>query len=197
MKSLSPHRSEKIAAVVSKRQRGFALVLEDIHDPHNCAAILRSADAFGVCDIRLIFSREKPYDPAIIGKSSSSSANKWMNFTCYTNTEECCADLKKKHYHIFATALHNEGVSPYSYSFTEPSVAVIFGNEHRGVTDKAIRLSDTILTIPMNGMVESLNVSVSAACVMAEITRQRSTNGKPYTLLLKEQQQLCEDYAKR
>lgn len=197
MKSLSPHRSEKIAAVVSKRQRGFVLVLEDIHDPHNTAAILRSADAFGIYDIRLIFSLEKPYDPASIGKSSSSSANKWMNFTCYTSTRECCADLKKKNYHIFATALHNDGISPYSYSFIEPSVAVVFGNEHRGVSEDAIRLSDTILTIPMSGMVESLNVSVSAACVMAEITRQRSASGKPFGLLPREQQRLYDDYTKR
>lgn len=197
MNRLSLHRSEKIAAVVSKRQRGFALVLEDIHDPHNAAAILRSADAFGIFDIRLIFSREHPYDPKIIGKSSSSSANKWMNYITYTSTGECCADLKKENYHIFTTALHASGVSPYSHSFVQPSIAVIFGNEHRGVSKDAIQLADTIITIPMNGMVESLNVSVSAACIIAEITRQRSTHEKLYGLSPREQQQLRDDYQKR
>ncbi len=197
MNRLSQHRKNKIAAVVSKRQRGFALVLEDIHDPHNAAAILRSADTFGIFDIRLIFSKEKPYDLKIIGKSSSSSANKWMNFKVYTSTRECCADLKKENYHIFTTALHSNGISPYCHSFVQPYVAVIFGNEHHGVSEDAIRLSDTILTIPMNGMVESMNVSVSAACIMAEITRQRSTHEKLYGLSPREQQQLRDDYQKR
>lgn len=197
MNQLSTHRSEKIASVVSKRQRGFILVLEDIHDPHNAAAILRSADAFGIFDIRFIFSREKPFDPKIIGKSSSSSANKWMDFTMYASIQECCAHLKKENYHIFTTALHTSGVSPYSYEFLEHSIAIIFGNEHRGVTDDAIQLADTILTIPMCGMVESLNVSVSAACIMAEITRQRSTGGKQFYLLPQEQERLRDEYAKR
>lgn len=197
MNQLSTHRSEKIASVVSKRQRGFILVLEDIHDPHNAAAILRSADAFGIFDIRFIFSREQPYDPKIIGKSSSSSANKWMNFTTYASVRECCADLKKKNYHIFTTALQTSSISPYSYAFTEHSIAVIFGNEHRGVSDDAIQLADNILTIPMYGMVESLNVSVSAACIMAEITRQRSASGKQFYLLPQEQKRLRDEYAKR
>jgi len=158
---------------MARRQPGLVLVLEDIHDPHNAAAVLRTAEGFGVGTVYFIFEREKYYNPKKIGKTSSASANKWLDIKVFRSTRDCVADLKNSGYRIFATALSEDSISLFETKFYHGKLALLFGNEHRGLSEEAINLADKKLIIPMRGMVQSLNISVTAAICIFEVTRQR------------------------
>jgi tRNA (guanosine-2'-O-)-methyltransferase len=164
-------RQEKIKKVLENRQEGI-IVLENIADPHNAAAVWRTADAFGFQKIYLVYSKEKAINPKNIGKASSSSANKWLSFKLFKNIEECYQKLRKDGYKIYATVL-DEGAKQISEIKFQKNMAVVLGNEHRGLSEEAIRGADEKIYIPMRGMVQSLNISVTAAILMYEVDRQR------------------------
>ncbi|MFH1246646.1 MAG: RNA methyltransferase [Candidatus Liptonbacteria bacterium] len=182
MSLVNARRNEKILQVAFGRQAGLVVVLEDVHDPHNACAILRSCDAFGVQDIYFIFNKEKPYNPAKIGGSSSSSANKWLTFHAFRSTAECYAELRKKKFKIMATALAPSAKPLSKTDFCAPRIAIVIGNEHGGLSREAIEGADNITYFPMCGMVQSFNVSVFAALCMYEAVRQRGDVKKKYTL---------------
>lgn len=175
-------REEKIRRVVSQRQNGLVLVLEDIHDPHNVQAIVRTCEAFGIQDVYLIFDKEAYFNPKKVGKSSSSSANKWIDFHVYKSTEECLKFLKDEHYTIVAAVADPKAEKLTDSNLTEHKIAVVVGNEHSGLSETAVRETDVSITIPMHGMIQSLNVSVASAILLYEIIRQRSKNPTAYVL---------------
>lgn len=167
-------REEKVVSMLKRRFRNVAIVLEDIHDPHNAAAIMRTADALGIQDVRLVFEQEGPWNPRRIGKSSSSSANKWLSFQVYKGTQSALAALAAEGFSSIATVLVGADALLGEYDFTRhEKVALWVGNEHRGVSDAARAGAVTRVVLPMQGMVESLNVSVAAALCLYEVTRQR------------------------
>lgn len=182
-------RLEKIRKIIASRQRDFVVVLEDVHDPHNAAAVLRTAEAFGVPAVYFIFEREKAYNPRRVGKASSASANKWVDAKVFRSTKECLAGLKRSGYRICATALDSASRSIFSCRF-DKKVALLFGNEHRGLSEQALNLADDRLMIPMRGMVQSLNISVTAAICIYEVSRRRAKSGKNFALSLREQKAL-------
>lgn len=186
-------RLEKIKRVVTQRQAGLAVVIEDVHDPHNAEAIFRTCDAFGVQEVYLIFDKTKPWNPVNLGKQSSSSAHKWLTFHTFRSTRDCLSHLKKEGYTLVTTALRDDAASLFDYSFSSKKIALLVGNEHRGLSEEALSLSDVIVTIPMRGMVESLNVSVSTALFLFEITRQRGS----VPLEKESQKALVEDFVRR
>lgn len=171
-------RQNKIKKVINNRQEGV-IVLENIADPHNAAAVWRSADAFGFQKIYLVYSKEKAINPKKIGKASSASANKWLSFKIFKNIDECYEKLRKDGYKIYATVLDKEAKEIRETRFCQRlqrgkgKIAVVFGNEHRGLSDEAIKGADEKIYIPMKGMVQSLNISVTAGIVMYEVDRQR------------------------
>ncbi|MFA5026184.1 MAG: RNA methyltransferase [Candidatus Shapirobacteria bacterium] len=165
-------RQEKIQNVINNRQEGV-IVLENIADPHNAAAVWRTADAFGFQKIYLVYSKEKIINPKKIGKASSSSANKWLSFKIFKNIDECYLELRKDGYKIYATILDEEANQIRETRFENKKVAIVLGNEHRGLSEEAIKGADEKIYIPMKGMVQSLNISVTAAILMYELDRQR------------------------
>lgn len=165
-------RQRKIERVMKNRHEGI-IVLEDIHDPHNAAAVWRSADCFGFGKIYLIFESEKVFNPKKVGKASSSSANKWLDFEIFRSTKECYERLKKEGYKIYVTVLDKEAKDlSLSDIRSQEKTALVFGNEHRGVSQSAIDGADEKIYIPMMGMVQSLNLSVTAGICMWEYSRQ-------------------------
>lgn len=170
-------RQEKIKKVIKNRQEGI-IVLENIADPHNAAAVWRTADAFGFQKIYLVYSKEKAINPKTIGKASSSSANKWLSFKLFKSIEECYRDLKEKGYKIYATVLDEEAKKLSEIKFSEKKTAIVLGNEHRGLSEEAIKGADEKIYIPMKGMVQSLNISVTSAILMYEVDRQRQGDYK-------------------
>jgi len=184
--------------MISKRQKDIIVVLEDIHDPHNAAAIFRSCDAFGIQNVYLIFETHKSYNPSKIGRVSSASANKWLTFTKFNSTKNCFDQLKKDGYKIFGTILGDDCESIYDQKFIKyDKIALVIGNEHSGLSQTAIEMVDKKIIIPMRGIIQSFNVSVSAAICMAEITRQRMKKGKNFLLDSSDQKKLLNDLINR
>ena len=183
----SPERIAKTKRVAENRQQG-AIILEDIYDPHNAQAVFRTCDAFGFQNIHLIFEKGTRFDPRAIGKSTSSSANKWVDFHTYDSTEECLEKLKADGYEILATVLADDSEGLFDAKFSNPKTALMLGNEKRGLSEKAVKLADRKIIIPMSGMIQSLNLSVTAAICMYEITRQRHELGMEDFLISSEQQ---------
>lgn len=190
-------RRERLIQVARARQQG-AVVLEDIHDPHNAEAVFRSADALGFQRICLVFERGEPFDPRRLGKLSSASANKWLSFETYVSTAECLQRLRAEGFETVATVLAEDAESLFSAELRNPRTALLFGNEHRGLSEEAVALSDRRLTIPMPGMVASLNLSVTAAVCLYELTRQRRARGiEQYRYPEAEQQALVDEFLRR
>jgi tRNA (guanosine-2'-O-)-methyltransferase len=149
------------------------VVMENIHDPHNVSAIFRTCDAVGIPKVNLIYNQES--FPRI-GKKSSASAFKWVEKEKYKSVEECYNDLRQDGYKIFASSLTDHPKNLYELDLTQ-KVAIVVGNEHRGVSDSAANLADEVFLIPQFGMVQSLNVSVATAVILYEAMRQRIKKG--------------------
>jgi tRNA (guanosine-2'-O-)-methyltransferase len=182
-------RREKIERVIENRREGV-VVLEDIHDPHNAGAVCRSCDAFGWQKVYLIFDKEKPFNPKKIGKASSSSANKWLTFKIFKSTRECFEELKKDGFEIYATVLDEEATNLQSTIVNLQKVALVFGNEHRGLSEIAINMADKKIYISMRGMVQSLNLSVTAGIVLWEAERQWESGDRYLGLGTREKEEL-------
>lgn len=186
-------REEKVTTMVRNRQDGLVLVLEDITDPHNIAAILRSADAFGVQDIHVVFDQQPHTDLKKVGNMSSSSANKWVAIHYHDSIADCARVLHDDGYTLVGTILQDNTTSIFDWSAPE-RIALIIGNEHSGMSGQAIDACDVLLTIPMQGMIQSLNVSVSAAICLFEITRQRRAADTLQPLPAQRQETLINTY---
>jgi tRNA (guanosine-2'-O-)-methyltransferase len=169
----SARRRERFTRVLEQRLPDLAIVIENVHDPHNVSAILRTCDAVGVMRAELLYSLE-PFPK--IGKKSSSSAGKWIDRRKHRSVQECYSTLRGEGFRILATRLDAAAVSLYECDLTTP-VALVLGNEHRGVSDEAAAEADGLISIPMRGMIESLNVSVAAAVCLYEAYRQRRARG--------------------
>lgn len=156
-----------------KRQPDLTLVIENIHDPHNVSAMLRSADAVGVKEVQLVYTIEK--FPRL-GKKSSASATKWVERRKFNSVKECYDKLHSEGFIIYATHLGKDSKSLYELDLNK-KVALVFGNEHHGVSEEAADLADGNFQIPMVGMIQSLNVSVACAVTLYEVMRQRLEKG--------------------
>lgn len=168
-------RQERVRQVLSRRQTSLTVVLEDVHDPHNASAVMRSCDGVGIIDIHLVYVHETPPKRSF-ARTTSGSAAKWIRTHYHDSLEACYADLRQKGMRILATSLGSGSEDLYSQDLTLPT-AIVFGNEMRGVSGEAIASADATMFIPMQGMVESLNISVACAVTLYEAMRQRLAAG--------------------
>ncbi len=174
--TITDRRRQRLETVLRRRQTDLTIVIENVWDPHNVSAILRSADAVGIQKVHLLYTIEKAPNLKRHGKQSSASAKKWLDFQVHDNTEACFAALREDGFRVYASHLSREAITLHEINFAEKT-ALVLGNESRGVSDEACALSDGIYVIPMMGMVESLNVSVAAAVSLYEALRQRNAAG--------------------
>lgn len=179
---MTPERNERLTAVLHKRQPDLTIVLENVFDPHNISAVMRTADAVGIQDIFILNNKIPPHRKW--GAKSSSSAAKWLTIHQYTNTDECFAELRKRYKKIYTTHLSTDALGLHQLKLTE-SVALIFGNEHSGVSDEIISKADGNFIIPQVGIIKSLNISVACAVTLYEAFRQKSNAGHYDALKLK------------
>ena len=171
---MTPERKEKLISVLNKRQDDITIVLENVFDPHNISAVMRTCDAVGVQEIYILntkIPRHKKW-----GFKSSSSAKKWLTVHQYENVSECFSSLRKRYSSILTTHLSDDAVSLYQVDFTK-SIALIFGNEHNGVSDEIRALADGNFVIPQAGIIQSLNISVACAVTLYEAYRQKNLAG--------------------
>lgn len=171
---MTPERSERLNNVLNKRQPNITVVLENVADPHNISAVMRTCDAIGVQDIYVLntdIQRHKKW-----GAKSSSSAAKWLTVHQFTDVKSCFEALRKNYNKIYITHLAADAVSLHQLDLTD-SVALVFGNEHSGVSDELIGLCDGNFIIPQVGIIKSLNISVACAVTLYEAYRQKSIAG--------------------
>ncbi len=169
MRAMTDRRRAKIEKVLSQRQKDLTLVLDNIHDPHNVSAIYRSCDAFGVHKVHLYYT-DTPFPH--LSEKTSASARKWVDTVRHSSKESLIGELKNTGYQILATNCTPTAKPLREYDLTMPT-AIIMGNEHSGVSEELFPLVDGEIYIPMFGMIQSFNVSVAAALLLGEASRQR------------------------
>ena len=171
---MTPERNERLNSVLNKRQPDLTVVLENVLDPHNVSAVMRTCDAVGIQDIYILNNRIPPHKKW--GAKSSSSAAKWLTIHQFTDVELCFAALRQQYRKIYTTHLSAEARSLHELDLTEP-VALVFGNEHIGVSEEIIELADANFIIPQVGIIRSLNISVACAITLYEAYRQKNILG--------------------
>ena len=171
---MTPERNNRLTSVLNKRQPDLTVVLENVSDPHNISAVMRTCDAIGIQDIYVlntVIGKHKKW-----GANSSSSAAKWLTIHQFTDVNACFEALRKNYQKIYITHLSSDAADLYDLNLTE-SVALVFGNEHSGVSDELIGLCDGNFIIPQVGIIKSLNISVACAVTLYEAYRQKKIAG--------------------
>jgi tRNA (guanosine-2'-O-)-methyltransferase len=166
---LVPERKARIDEVVANRTRTLTVVMEAFCDPQNVNAVLRTCEAFGVQELHVVEGAMKPYDR---NKKITQNADKWLEVHRWRSTRECLERLRSEGFAIYATHL-GPGAKRLEELKFAGKVALVFGNERRGVSEQAVALADASYTIPMRGFVQSLNVSVAAAISIAKAVERR------------------------
>ncbi len=166
---LLPERKARIDAVVAQRTRTLTVVMEAFTDSQNTNAVFRTAESFGVQEVHVVVGPQKRFDR---NKKVSQNADKWLEVVRWKETAPCLEALKARGFRVYATHLGEGSVGLSDLSFAEPT-ALIFGNEHAGVSSEARRLSDGSFAIPMRGFSQSFNVSVAAAICLARAVERR------------------------
>lgn len=172
--SITPERRAKIQRVLERRQPSLTVVFENVHDPHNVSAVIRSCDAVGVAEAHGIYYGRTVFPD--LGEKSSASARKWVDVHLHQTVDECYAALRQKGFAIYTTHMSSDAVSLHQLDLTKPA-ALVFGNEHNGVSEEAREKADGNFIIPQMGMIQSLNISVACAVTLFEALRQRMEGG--------------------
>jgi tRNA (guanosine-2'-O-)-methyltransferase len=175
---LGPHmtddRAARIDEVLSRRLLRLTVVVENLHDPHNGAAAIRSAEGVGLQNFHAVEANE----PFAVAKGISLQCEQWMDLHLHSTTEACYTALRADGFQIWAAA-PNSGTSLEELP-TEKSVALVFGNERDGLTAEAQETADGVFSIPMHGFTGNFNLSVSAALsVYVQAERMRRALGAP------------------
>ena len=172
---LVEERKARIDAVVAARTRTLTVVMEAFCDPQNVNAVLRTCEAFGIQELHAIEGPMKPFDR---NRKISQNADKWLDVHRWTSTRECLEHLRGQGFAVYVTHL-GEGSRALGQLSFAGKVALVFGNEHRGVSPEALALADASYAIPMRGFVQSLNVSVAAAIsIAAAVDRREAERGR-------------------
>ncbi|MBA4139925.1 MAG: RNA methyltransferase [Segetibacter sp.] len=171
---MTSQRREKLLSVLNRRQGNLTIVLENVFDPHNVSAVMRTCDAVGVQDLYILNTRIPLHKKW--GFKSSRSANKWITINQFSNAEECFTEVKKSYSKILTTHLGAGSVGLYEIDFLE-DIALVFGNECYGVSEEIMKYSDGSFIIPQVGIIESLNISVACAVTLYEAFRQKNLAG--------------------
>ncbi|MGA2586425.1 MAG: RNA methyltransferase [Candidatus Aminicenantales bacterium] len=184
-------RIARIKQVLSCRQPDLRVVLEEVTNVHNASAVLRTCDAAGILNVDIIGSKD---DPLPLNSAITTRADKWLSYHYYRSTEDCLRSLKEKGSKIAVTHLGQEALEYTNVDYAQ-SIAVVFGSESEGISLEALRLADYKIKIPMFGMVQSLNLSVSVGIVLYEALRQRL--GKGYFKEARLSPEEFEDYLRK
>lgn len=187
--NLSEHKRVLFQRMASQRTRHICMVMEDIYQPQNSSAILRSAESWGIQNIHIIENRHSFAQHRRITKG----AGDWLTIYRYNkatdNTSQCLNQLKDKGYTIATTALDHNSILLDELDLTKPT-AIVLGTELTGVSDTARDLADVKFKIPMFGFTESLNVAAAAAVISYQ-TIQRIRANKNINWQLDEASQLA------
>ncbi len=182
---LTPRRRGLFEKVLNERTNYITVATQDVYQLHNTSAVLRSCEVFGIQNLHVI--EEKL--PKRIDREIAMGAQKWVDVSRHKSSKECLESLKGKGYKIVATTPHENSVMLDDFDLSEP-VALFFGTERDGVSEEIIEAADSTLKIPMFGFTESLNISVSAAIILQNLTQKLRRNSLDWQLSEEEKFQL-------
>ncbi len=187
---ITEHKRSVMEQVLAQRTRFMTVVLEDIFKPHNASAVLRTCDCFGVQDVHVI-EKVNAYK---VNPFVTRGASKWVDLHKYHNKEgsavkDCFSILKEKGYKIYGTSPLQGSISIHDLEPDE-KIALVFGNEHEGISDEVQRSVDGLVHIPMLGFTESFNISVAASISLYELVKKVGKYEHPDFYLTEEEKQI-------
>jgi len=173
---LTSNRLELFDKILSMRTRYLTVVLEDIYQPQNASAVLRTCDCFGIQDVHIIENRNE----FTVNREVALGSSKWLTLKKYTekkqNSLDAIRQLKMNGYRIVATTPHTNDLELQDFDLTKGKTALVFGSELPGITDTVQNEADEFLKIPMYGFTESFNISVSAAIILHHLSQKMREN---------------------
>lgn len=189
---MTPERYARICEMLAARQPDLTVCMEEVHKPHNIAAVIRTADAVGVHEVHAVWPSSRMRTVV----SSAAGSNSWVQVKIHHTIQDAVSKMKARGMQILATHLSDKAVDFRTIDYTRPT-CILLGQEKTGITPEALALADQDIVIPMAGMVQSLNVSVASALILYEAQRQRENAGmyrrQTSPLSQKEQQRLLFD----
>ena len=169
---LTENRKERFLSVLKNRTRHFTVAVEDVFQMHNTSAVMRSCEVFGIQELHVIEQRFGKR----IDKEIAMGAQKWVDINAFDSITGCLDNLQSRGYQIIATTPHEDDCLLEDFDISKPS-ALFFGTERDGLSEEILKRADGFLKIPMVGFTESLNISVSAAIIIQNLTeRLRKSN---------------------
>lgn len=176
--SITEERKAKYERLAATRQTDVTVVLENVHDPHNVGAVLRSCDSVGISSIYVLYTHDNlKLKDFTIGKRASSGAWKYVEVHLFKDRKACFEHINARYDHIWATHLASDSVGLHDIDMNQ-SIALVFGNEHGGITPETLAYCTGNYIIPQMGITQSLNISVACAVSVYELQRQRSQQGR-------------------
>ncbi|SRR5690554_6879748 len=164
---ITPERRQRFIEVLQNRTKHFTVAVEDVYQLHNTSAVMRSCEVFGVQELHVIEERFSKR----IDKQIAMGAQKWVDIFKHQDSMSCMEALREKGYRIIATTPHNDSVLLEDFDISTPA-AIFFGTEKTGLSEQVMKHADGYLKIPMVGFTESLNISVSAAIILQNLTER-------------------------
>lgn len=185
-------RQNRMEAVLKERTRHFCVAVEDVYQLHNTSAVMRSCDVFGIQDLHVIEERNRKK----IDREIAMGAQKWVDVHRHHQVSDCLDSLKKQNYQIVATTPHTNDTLLKDFDYTQKS-CFFFGRETEGLSDTVMEQADCFLKIPMVGFTESLNISVSAAIILQDVTSKLKNSDVNWQLSSKELMNLYLQWIKK
>ena len=194
MEILTPHKVDLFKQIASNRTRHLCVVLEDIFQEHNASAIIRTSDCLGIQDLYTIEEKNK----YVLQRKIALGAGRWINLHRFGQqknpADNCLSELKSKGYKIVATSPHSDAFTPNNLPIEQP-LAIVFGTERHGLSEKILQQADYHLAIPMYGFTESLNLSVSAAIILQSIRTRLEQSQLPWKISSEAQTKLIIEWS--
>ncbi|MBU2938852.1 RNA methyltransferase [Lacinutrix sp. C3R15] len=189
---LTENRRNKFNTVIKQRTKHFTVATEDVYQLHNSSAVMRSCDVFGIQEVNIV----EEVNSKSIDREIAMGAQKWVDLNRFHSIKDCIADVKQKGYQIVATTPHIEDCELQDFDFTKKS-CFFFGRETQGLSQEVLDAADCYLKIPMVGFTESLNISVSAAIILQEVTAKLRRSDIAWQLSEEEQNAKRLDWVKK
>ena len=169
---MASERFEKIKKLLSQRQPDLTVLIEDVVKPHNLAAIARTCDAVGIPEVHAVSTMRG----LRLSQMAAGGIRKWVQLHKHATTEDAFKQLKQNNMQLIVTHLSDDTIDYTEVDYTKPT-AIIAGSEFEGVSEYAVKNADHCISIPMLGMVQSLNVSAAMSIILYEAQKQRAKAG--------------------
>lgn len=169
---MTPERFQRLASVLDRRQPDLTVLMDNVHKPHNLAAVMRTCDAVGILEVHAVFAEERPRPSHAVAQGTQ----RWVSLQSHASIEKAARALRNRGYRIVAAHPDAMAIDFREYDYAQPT-ALLLGQEKDGVSQAALAECDERIVIPMKGFVASLNVSVAAALILFEAQRQRQLAG--------------------